>query len=348
MALTIDLFCNDGSPLGVIPSHVYGRGVGGAELALVSWVETMAGRGHRVRVYNDPEVAGVHGGAEWLPKRAFAPKESRDVFVVFRSPNSHVKTVRAGMKVHWSCDQFTVGNFARDIFPYVDRVVCISPYHVAYHKATYGVEDGKIGHIDLGVRLADYAEPVDRIPGRCIFCSIPDRGLEILYAVWPKVRHMRPDASLVITSDYRLWGSKTAGNHHHRMAWLHVPGILFLGRVDRAQLVKEQMAAQVHSYPCEYEELFCISAAECQVAGAVPVTPDTGALKTTNSFGAVLPGSLRDPQWQRKFAQLIVRMMDLPDDARANMQKRARARFSWDRICGQWERLFETGEFEDA
>jgi glycosyltransferase involved in cell wall biosynthesis len=319
--------------------------VGGAELALVSWAETMAGRGHRVRVYNDPKAVGVHGGAEWLPRRAFVDRETRDVFVVFRSPNSHVRKALARVKLHWSTDQYTVGNYARDIFPFVDKVVCISPYHVAYHKNRYGVEDGKIGYIDLGVRLADYAEPVERVPGRCVFCSIADRGLELLYSIWPKIKHLRPDVSLVITGDYRLWGSSSPGNHHHRMAWLHIPDVVFLGKIPRAEMVKEQLAAQVQPYSCTYEELFCISAAECQVAGAVPVTPPAAALETTNSFGAVLPGNMLDAGWQRQFAQLVVRMMELPDEERVAVQKKARARFDWDKICQDWERLVETGQF---
>ena len=347
MALTIDLFCNDGSPLGIIPADVYGRGVGGAELSLVTWTETMAGRGHRVRVYNDPRAVGAHGGVEWLPKRAFADKEDRDVFVVFRSPNPHVRQARAGIKIHWSHDQHTVGNFARDIFPFVDRIVSSSPFHVRYHKERYGAGDGKIGHIDQGVRLADYDEPVERVPGRCVFCSIADRGLEVLHAVWPKVRHLRPDASLVITADYRLWGAGSPGNHHHRMSWLHVPGVLFLGKIPRAEMVRHQLMAQVHPYTCTYDELFCISVAECLVAGAVSVTPTTGALETTNEFGVVLPGNMVDVKWQRRFAEFVVAMMELPDEERLAIQKRARRRFDWDRICGDWERLVETGQFPE-
>jgi len=345
MPLTIDLFCNDGSPIGVIPSDIYGRGVGGAELALMSWAETMAAQGHRIRIYNDPVTVGNHGGVEYHQRQSFTPRENRDVFVIFRSPNKHIKSTKAGIKLHWSTDQFTVGNFARDIVPFVDRVVCISPYHTVYYKDSYGVPDGKIGHIDLGVRLADYTEPIERVPGRCIFCSIAERGLEVLYGIWPKIRHLRPDASLVITGDYRLWGSKSPGNHHHRMAWLHVPGILFLGAIPRTKMVEQQMMAQVHSYSCTYEELFCISAAACQVAGAAPVTRDTGALRTTNEIGAELTGNATDPEWQRRFAQLVVKMMELPDSERAKMQERARARFDWNRICGQWEQLIETGEF---
>ena len=39
MGLKIDLLCNDGSPIGVTPLNIYGRGVGGAELSMMTLME---------------------------------------------------------------------------------------------------------------------------------------------------------------------------------------------------------------------------------------------------------------------------------------------------------------------
>jgi len=345
MGLKIDLYANDGSPIGVIPSDIYGRGVGGAELALMSWAETMATRGHQVRIYNSPKVQGEHGGVIYLDQASFAPKENRDVFVVYRSPNQWTQRANAGMKVHWSTDQNTVGNYARDIFPHVDRVVCISPFHVAFFRQYYGLNE-KLGHIDLGVRLGDYAgKKVEKIRGRCIFCSVPDRGLEIMRVAWPRIREARPDATLVITSDYRLWGAPGPGNYQYRLNFLHMPGVTFLGAIPRDQLVQEQLAAQVLSYPCVYEELFCISAAECLVAGALPVTSVAGALPTTNSLGVALGGNPLSTTWQSEFVNTVLAAMDVGKKARDEFAGKAKKRFDWDVICNDWETLFETGEF---
>lgn len=339
----IDLYANDGSPIGITPPDIYGRGVGGAELSMMTWAETMAGRGHVVKIYNNPKEPGLYNGVEYAPQNSFDPAADRDVFIVYRSPNPHIQAARAGLTVFWSTDQFTVGHFGRDVFPFVDRVVCISPYHVDYHKRAYGIDDAKIGYIDLGVRLQDYRQDVERIPGRCIFCSVPDRGLEILRLVWPEVKKEVPNASLVITSDYTLWGARP-NNHRHRLDWLHEQDVTFLGKVDRQRLAREQMAAVVQSYPCTYEELFCISAAECQTAGAVPVTSAFGALQTTNLWGILLTGNPMERAWQKRFVSKVAAMLDRPPDT-TMMQDLARRRFDWDRICGQWEDLFETGQF---
>ena len=49
--LKIDVYCNDGSPLGITWQHIYeGLGIGGAELALFTWAEFMARRDHRIRI----------------------------------------------------------------------------------------------------------------------------------------------------------------------------------------------------------------------------------------------------------------------------------------------------------
>lgn len=343
MSLTIDLYCADGSPMGLIPLDIFGKGVGGAELAMMTWAETMARRGHQVRIYNDPVVAGEYDGVEYLPLSAFDFKESREVFIVYRAPNRYTRMTRAAVKLFWSTDQYTSGDFARDIFPYVDRTVCISPYHVAYHKERYRAEN--IGYFDLGVRVEEYDQTVEKVPGRCIYCSVPERGLEILRLIWPKIKEKVPHASLVITSDYTLWGAASPLNHEHRLKWLGVPDVEFMGKIARKQLVIEQLKAECQPYPNiptqgNTQELFCISVAECQVAGAYPVTTGWGAIPTTNEWGTVLSNDVLDGKWQSDFADLVASRFGKRMDTSGPCY-----RFDWNTICQQWEHLIETGEF---
>lgn len=351
----ISLYCNDGSPLGVIPESIYTDGVGGAELSLLSWAEIMAQRGHTVTVYNNPEepVSQDDGRLQFKPQDDYRPDEPQDVFIVFRSPNKYVQASQAPIKIHWSMDQYTVGQFDRDIFPFVDKVVCISPFHKQFFKATYNVDPRKVIHIDLGVRLNDYEATVQKVPGRCIFCSISDRGLDVLHSVWGAVLEAVPHASLVITSDYRLWfrtkadvyqGLHRAGNTSHRLQWLasRFPDVTFLGAVDRKQMVNEQQRAVCQPYPCTYDELFCVSTAECQVAGAVPITATTGALATTNEFGTLVGGDPRSGAFQRAFAEAVIEELKTYDPDRIDsVSEQARRRFDWQRIAAEWEALFD-------
>jgi glycosyltransferase involved in cell wall biosynthesis len=345
MSLSIDVYCNDGSPLNISPPDIYGRGVGGAELAMMTWAETMAKRGHKVRVYNNSNRPGDHGGVEYLPQNAFVWREERDVLIAFRSPNRYLRTAQAAVKLFWSTDQQTVGDFARDVFPHVDRTICISPFHVDYHLKRYSPDPDKIGYFDLGVRVAEYDQPIEKVPGRCIFCSVPERGLEVLRLMWPKIKERVPNASLVITSDYTLWGSPNPLNQEHRLNWLHHKDVAFMGKIPRNELVEEQLKAEVMSYPGTYEELFCISAAECQVAGAVPVTSNLGALPTTNQWGVVLSGNLLGGEWQAQFVNEVCNQLKHGNVMDRVMQRESRTRFDWNTICRQWEHLIATGEY---
>lgn len=349
MSLVIDLIANDGSPIGVIPPDIEGRGVGGAELAMMTLMEVFAKRGHKVRVHNDPKRASEFKGVQYLPLNAYNDRTPRDVLIIFRSPNKRYH--RSQMppetkKIWWSTDQFTIGNFAK-FAEEVDYVVTISPFHTSYHFERYKIPLDKMNHIDLGVRTWEYSDDIKKIPGRLIFCSIPDRGLPVLNAAWALIKRDAPHASLVITSDYTLWGTGP-NNANHRLTWAGLDDVLFRGKVPRSELVVLQREAEIMSYPSLYEELFCISAAECQVAGALPVTSDKGALTTTNEFGVIIPGNPKTASWVENFANRIASLLGGEHDYLINRQDSmvlgSKRRFNWETIADRWEELFEKGK----
>jgi len=346
--MKIDLIANDGSPLGVTPPDIYGKGVGGAEYALLSLMEALATRGHEVTVYNDPDTEGEYDNVEYRPRRLFRPRHPRDVLIVFRSPNPLLIDATAELrKVWWSTDQYTIGSF-KVLSTMVDYCVTISPFHTQYLLERYQMDPKLVGHIDLGVRLQDYVADAPKVKNRMIFCSVPDRGLSILHAAWPLIARDVPDASLTITSDYTLWGVNE-NNAQHRLNWAGLPGVEFLGNVPREELVKYQMEAELLPYPCSYEELFCVSVAECQVAGAFPVTSTLGALPTTNEFGIQVSGDLQNPRaLQENFVDRIVGLLthdrDYLEDRIAAMKVSAKLRFDWDTIAQKWEGVFTEGK----
>lgn len=237
--MKIDVLCNDGSPLGTHFSDIYGEGdrigLGGAELALHTLCEAWTNSGHSVRLYNNPQKE--ESPYSQYPISAFLPQENRDILIIFRSPN--LKSLEAkGKKIWWSCDQYTVGDYA-SFSKTVDRIVTISPFHSAYFKSRYGIENTFI--IDLPVRVQDYEDfiPSMKIPGRMIYCSVPDRGLAILARAFPVIKLQIPDATLTITSDYRLWGAWDARNEGYVRKFLGMDGVKFLGAIPRREMVQE-------------------------------------------------------------------------------------------------------------
>lgn len=341
MGLKIDVLANDGSPLSVTEKSITGTetriGVGGAELALLTLCAGWKFYGNDVTLYNNPN----EGGASTFPQKTldeFDPKADRDILIIFRSPNPRIFMDGVkGRKVWWSCDQYTQGSFAQ-FASWVDKIVCISPYHQTYFKNTYGILNTE--YIDLPIRTWEYKDKVEKIKHRCIYTSMPDRGIMPLHAAWARIVSKVPDASLVITSDWRLWSEQADpfATNPYRIAFASLPNVSYLGAVSRQKLIRCQMEADLHLYPCTYEELFCISVAESQVAGTVPLTSNRGALPTTN-MSSVISGVPTDPEFIDIFVDKAVELLNDPKltDRQNYVREVAMRRFSLEHIVNQWE-----------
>lgn len=338
--IKLDFLCNDGSPLGVHYSDVNGEngriGVGGAELAMLTMCKYWTDLGWDVTLYNDPKRDD--GYIKQKPIDSFQPGEDRDVLIIFRSPNTRSHAAK-GKKVWWSCDQYTIGDFAQ-FSKMVHEIVTISPFHAEHFKNRYGIE--KTNVIDIPVRLDDYTADVPK-KKQAIFCSVPDRGLKNLAQAWGVVHAEDPSIELVITSSWALWcgGNVDSLLLPYRAMFTKWDNVRYLSAVKREDLLLLQQESSIHAYPCVYDELFCISASECQVAGAYPVTSSIGALATTN-MGTILGGHPNDPGWTGLFGKAVVEHMNNPllPIMQKELQEKARKRFDIATIHNEWMKVF--------
>lgn len=351
--MRIAFYCPRGSSSFVFtPKTIHERGVGGAELGLITIAAALSDAGHDVTVFNTCPAPGVYGDVVYASNddRSRVLGGAWDAFVLVRcpAPDGLMGAVAARRRVFFSCDQFTSGNFATDVFPQVDHTIAISHYHRDYLAGRYGEPLSRITAVDLPVRIDEY-DPTVALPRkvrqRLIYCSVPGRGLEHLARLFPRIRANRPDAELIVTSDYSLWGEGIGpGNEPIRAMFAGMPGVSFLGKVPRAELVKLQMSADILAYPNQPVsgncELFGISVAECQVAGAVPVTSAYGAFTTTVIEGCLMGGHPSEPTYQSAFVHGILNLW--ADRARltehqTRLRAAAMARFDPWRIARLWE-----------
>jgi glycosyltransferase involved in cell wall biosynthesis len=214
----------------------------------------------------------------------------------------------------------------------VNKVVTISPFHANYFDTTYGIKNTTV--IDLPVRSEDYLEDVDKDLNQVIFCSIPDRGLVQLAQIWNMISSRVPQATINITSDWRLWDANFNVNYvqRYRILFSGFKNVEYHSAVCRTDLVKIQQRSAIHLYPCTYDELFCIAVAETQYVGCVPVTTHTGALETTNM------GYKSDDM--NELAEQTVWLLDHPKEHQVQIdltRQLAANRFSPDRIAALWD-----------
>lgn len=344
MSRKIEILTNDGSPLHLTMRSLWGDagdqshpiGVGGAETALLTLCEAWHDRGDTVILYNDPWCADG-SPFEQRPILAFNPSGEHDIVIFFRSPpiRHPVFLATSGLKIWWSTDQQTVGDF-KAFSRVVDKIVCISPFHAEYFANRYGITNTIV--IDLPVRVQDFENlDCEKVPHRVIFTSVPARGLDNLERMWRRILREVPDATLVITSDYRLWGVG-ASNEQFRAKWMRQDNVMYYGALKRADYLKQLSQAQLLLYPSNYEELFCIAAAEAQVAGCQVITSATGALPTTN-MGTVLHLDANDVHNDVHFVDAAVKALSQTMDG--NLQQKAIERFNVQNILDQWDKVFE-------
>jgi len=340
--MKIEIVCHDGSPLGVTSKDVWGKGkrgvgIGGSELALLTMCEQWTSEGEEVILYNNPLE---YGASPFEQRRIsdFNPNDIRDILITFRSPNARTMAAK-GLKVWWSCDQFTRPDLDFKTFaPYMNKIVLISPFHQEYFKMMYNIHNTIV--IDLPVRINDFSANVKKVPGKCIFTSVPDRGLQYLHAMWPIIKRDNPHATITITSDYRLWGNPSPGNDRHKHSWLRHEGSKFVGALPRDKYIKELQSAELLLYPSFYDtaELFCISVSEAQYAGVYPITSDWGALETTN-MGTVIDGDPTKIPFREAFQEEVHVLLSDPAELsrrQFEVSEKAFNRFNPEFISKQW------------
>lgn len=203
------------------------------------YVETakwLARFGHEVIVYYDE---GPAEGEQVL----YLPRELYKGDNVVLACNS--RPPRPGKRtVFWN----NLKSKTIEMMPGFDDYIVLSPYHQRSFKG------GKIvGHGCYPHRYKD----VFKIPKSCLYSSSPDRGLELLEEIWPRVEE-ETGAELTVTYRNALPEKVMDDLYKTSQFWLH---------------------------PGQGVELFCISALKAQAAGCIPVVVPNMALKDTVKYG---------------------------------------------------------------
>lgn len=198
---------------------------------------------------------------------------------------------------------------------------------------------------------------VTRDPHKCVFSSSPDRGLQPLLDMWPRIREQVPDATLHVFYSFGNW-EKVAQLNGDRAQLAQIanlkhlastlPGVTLRGRVSQEELAREFLSAGVWTYPTWFWETSCITAMEAQAAGLHIVTSHLAALvETVGDRGVLLradnPDEVNSAKYQDAFVQAVVDRLNastrMPGDeasARAAKQQYARDHFSLDTLAQDW------------
>ena len=327
-------------------SDLEGSGLAGSETALVHISRELARRQHQVTVFNLTRQEGCWHGVRYRHLERLDYNHPWEVFIAVRGPVPDLGKIKARVKVYWSIEEDrTLVKDWRLVLPYVNAVFTISPFHTRELLWRCQLPPEIIYETRLGINLDEYAAMLPKVDNKLIYCSIPGRGLEHLARIFPLIQREIPHATLVITSDYTLWG-RQPGNEAYRKLFRPLKAVNFLGKVPRARLIREQKTSVLHLYPCTVAELFCLPSIECQAAGTPTIAANLGALASTvqDGFsGLLLKGPASRTGFHQEFARAVVDVLQHPG-RRQEMQRQARERawrhYSYARIVSEWEGRF--------
>lgn len=329
-------------------------GIGGSEEAVVRLSRELSAKGWKVTIYGTPgEKAGFDLGAdycEWRQYWEFNTKDEFDILIAWRQPNFFDFPLKARKKYLWLHDVMPKEEFTEDRIKNFDRAIFVSQYHADLPEFA-AIPSNKKFVSSNGITPSDfdkYDNKFRRDPHRLIYMSANERGLKILYDIWPDVKKSVPKATLDV---YYGWESFDAINRDNpeRMAWKasmvqkaqELDGVTERGRIGQDDLNKEIFKSGIFAYPCFFPEVNCITAQKAMAGGAVPVTSDYAVLKDIITYGEQVPMNIFEAPDIERYKQHLISWLLYPekqDRIRKDMMLNARKVHDWKLTASKWDK----------
>ena len=350
-------------------STIEQQGIGGSETAAARVAVEFSKLGYRVVLFCDcTGMEGVVDGVEYRnisSFRHFIDRHFIDVFILSRQIDVMDYPIRAAKKFFWAHDvcamgtELGEGDLVRKYQQALDGIFCLSPWHKGYFAGIHGIDDRNIFVTHNGIDTSRFVSQCTKERNRFVYSSSPDRSLDTVLRIFPKIRQQLPDASLHIYYGFDnfekaiLYSGDAAKKalYEEIMVLMQQPGVFYHGRVGQKELAEELLKSDIWLYPTQFTETYCITALEAQMAGVLCVCSATGALATTvGDRGILLTGEPGDHGYEDGIVQEI---MDIQANAKKKQQLLQKAkdwasRQTWSKVASDWHALFHLSDLEVA
>jgi glycosyltransferase involved in cell wall biosynthesis len=303
------------------------RGTTGSEIVALAFPSEMAARGHDVTLFVEKF------NADGYSLKGKSPVTLRQ-FMELRECSSQYDAVLAVcimndvdlfQKIDPRCvrvcfQQVNDFKFASKGFQdFVDIFIAPSAAEVEYLKP-WPIDPKKWIVIPNGCYPEDYLTD-EKVPGRCVYLSSPDRGLHNLLEQWGAIKSAIPYAELkIFYHGLQEYLSAEQGDRRHVpriesiKRHLNQPGVTVCGAVSRAELARELSEAETLTFPVDcldWTESFSCATLEGCASGALPIIVGADAMGDIYK-GAVptVPPPARDhlDEW----TALVIRALTVP------------------------------------
>lgn len=261
------------------------NGLGGSEYAVIKLAEQFANDGHEVIVSGMVENTESNG-VSYYDYDSLGTFQHFDV--VIGSNYIHYLQLMDDLNITFDKSYFWIHNF--EFYPWykglelpnggmdllkdnrISKFIAVSEYQKNKLEKMWPDMKGRIKVLNNAIDPSDWEDiDVPKFDNKFIYTSAPDRGLENLLEIWPRIQKAVPDASLwVATPPYALeWYDSYVSE---------MEGVYFLGPLPPSELYKQIKSAEYWIYPSQYDETYCITALEMMFGRVKIVSTDTGNL----------------------------------------------------------------------
>lgn len=315
------------------------KGIGGSETALVEmayWLKKLTNR--RVMVFHTRKENKVIEGVEYFRIEetfnyldAFEPK----LHIAWR----HGSTVTRAKTLIWSHDLITKDATNPEKF---HKILCLSDFHARYYSSMLGVDEKHIDITSNGIDPNRFKDlKIEKIPGKIVYSSSPDRGLKETMLVMDEVVKEIPEAKLHVFygfNNMEKFGLNDQINELKKMIDDR-DHVIFHGNVSQKQLAQEFSEAEVWLYPTWFFETYCITAIEALCCQVYPVVRNIGALQdtlkdaATNKMAQLLDV---DPQSKEGVREFSHQTIDALKQKKWQNVKIDPEIYSWESVAKRW------------
>jgi len=337
------------------------KGIGGSETQAILVCRELSRLGYRVKIFNkcreqhyDREGYDV----EYIPFDRFAEYSKTihyDYFIASRYLDCFNVPFSSGKNFAMIHDVFLIMNQKdpKDVHKdKIDKYFCLSHRHAQFVSEYHGIPLDKIVVTSNGLDFSRFDKDVKKDRHRMIYSSSPDRGLELLLYLFPKVKAKIPEAELDIYYGFENFRDKAYVEKIMNLINT-TDGVTYHGRVGQDELAEAFMRSTVWAYPTWFQETYCITALEAMAAQCVPVTSDYwGLIDTVKEGGILLPmnddaNTVLTPAYQDKWIEECVNLLQSESylkDWQLNGINRVK-RFTWENVAKQWKEYFENSNW---
>jgi len=340
--------------------------LGGTHSSLILLSEELAKLGHEIFIFcNCKNKQGLFNGVNYIDINKivkFAKDNDIDVLVTVASESILKARIKAKKSIAWLHNDYSpywdneLSDIASQISYYMgvlaDKVITTSKWQSEIIKNVFKIPENHIKKIPLGVNLDFFNNQVERNSKKIIYTSVPDRGLDILLKIFPRLRKEIPNLELHAFSSFKTWGKddKKYTEIEEEIFSLANQEDVFLHEPISINLLAQELSS---SYLCLYPshsstenyfnaETFCLSVLEAMTAGLPIIASNRGALSEliiNEKTGVLIDAEPYSQDYQEKFILEALKILK-DENLWKNYSSLAREKaenYSWSKIALKWD-----------